>query len=163
MENNAVLYWKKRDAFAQKKLHRVEAYCHPDNVNSWHLLERLGFKREAHLRRDIWFRKDETGRRFGRIRTFCVRYVVLLWQYSDGGERGGRAGREHGRFGSRHHGSDDFTGNGIICDFSQPKVQAGVDRAFEQKKWLKFTTYWQCVRWFLYWKRYKKRFTGGAL
>ena len=125
---------KKRDAFAQKKLHRVEAYCHPDNVNSWHLLERLGFKREAHLRRDIWFRKDETGRRFGRIRTFCVRYVVLLWQYSDGGERGGRAGREHGRFGSRHHGSDDFTGNGIICDFSQPKVQAGVDRAFEKKK-----------------------------
>ena len=50
-----------RDAFAQKKLHRVEAYCHPDNVNSWHLLERLGFKREAHLRRDIWFRKDEAG------------------------------------------------------------------------------------------------------
>lgn len=39
----------------------MEAYCHPDNVNSWHLLERLGFKREAHLRRDIWFRKDETG------------------------------------------------------------------------------------------------------
>lgn len=50
-----------RDAFARKKLHRVEAYCHPDNVNSWHLLERLGFKREAHLRRDIWFRKDEAG------------------------------------------------------------------------------------------------------
>lgn len=50
-----------RDAFAQKKLHRVEAYCHPDNVNSWYLLERLGFKREAHLRRDIWFRKDEAG------------------------------------------------------------------------------------------------------
>jgi len=52
---------KKRDAFAQKKLHRVEAYCHPDNVNSWHLPERLGFKREAHLRRDIWFGKDEAG------------------------------------------------------------------------------------------------------
>ncbi len=54
-------YTEKRDAFAQKKLHRVEVYCHPDNVNSWHLLERLGFKREAHLRRDIWFRKDEAG------------------------------------------------------------------------------------------------------
>lgn len=50
-----------RNAFAQNKLHRVEAYCHPDNANSWHLLERLGFKREAHLRRDIWFRKDATG------------------------------------------------------------------------------------------------------
>ena len=55
-------------------------------------------------------------------------------EFSGAVPRGGRAGREHGRFGSRHHGSDDFTGNGIICDFSQPKVQAGVDRAFEQKK-----------------------------
>ena len=132
MENNAVLYWKKRDAFAQKKLHRVEAYCHPDNVNSWHLLERLGFKREAHLRRDIWFRKDETGRRFGRIRTFCVRYVVLLWQYSDGGERGGRAGREHGRFGSRHSCSDDSIDGGVICDFGEPKSEIWINWNAEQ-------------------------------
>jgi len=109
----------------------VEAYCHPDNVNSWHLLERLGFKREAHLRRDIWFRKDETGRRFGRIRTFCVRYVVLLWQYSDGGERGGRAGREHGRFGSRHPGGDDFADGGIIRDFGEPQFEIEINCVVE--------------------------------
>ena len=112
----------------------MEAYCHPDNVNSWHLLERLGFKREAHLRRDIWFRKDEAGAPIWQDTYILCAVCRLLWQHSDDGERGGRAGREHGRFGSRHHGSDDFTGNGIICDFSQPKVQAGVDRAFEQKK-----------------------------
>lgn len=81
-----------RDAFAQKKLHRVEAYCHPDNVNSWHLLERLGFKREAHLRRDIWFRKDEAGAPIWQDTYILCVACRLPWQHSDDGERGRCAG-----------------------------------------------------------------------
>lgn len=48
------------DAFA-KGIHRIYAECDPQNENSWRLLERLGFQREAHLRRNVYFWKDEDG------------------------------------------------------------------------------------------------------
>ena len=60
-----------------------------------------------------------------------MRYVVLLWQYSDGGERGGRAGREHGRFGSRHPGGDDFADGGIIRDFGEPQFEIEINCVVE--------------------------------
>ena len=41
--------------------HRIEANCDPNNPRSWRLLERLGFVREGHLKRDIFFRRDEDG------------------------------------------------------------------------------------------------------
>lgn len=41
--------------------HRIEANCDPLNSASWKLLERLGFIREGHLRKDIYFRKDKNG------------------------------------------------------------------------------------------------------
>ena len=41
--------------------HRIEANCDPLHSASWKLLERLGFIREGHLRKDIYFRKDENG------------------------------------------------------------------------------------------------------
>lgn len=41
--------------------HRIFAECDPDNVNSWKLLEALGFDREAHLRQNVYFWKDENG------------------------------------------------------------------------------------------------------
>ena len=41
--------------------HRVFAECDPRNTCSWKLLEKAGLKREAHLRQNIWFRKDEHG------------------------------------------------------------------------------------------------------
>lgn len=41
--------------------HRIYAECDPENENSWRLLERLGFRREAHLRKNVYFWKDETG------------------------------------------------------------------------------------------------------
>lgn len=39
-------------------IHRVYAECDPCNIASWKLLEKLGFRREAHLRKNIYFWKD---------------------------------------------------------------------------------------------------------
>ena len=41
--------------------HRIFAECDPENPNSWKLLERLGFVREAHLKQNVYFWKDEEG------------------------------------------------------------------------------------------------------
>ena len=47
--------------FRDKSAHRVCAMCNPQNTPSWKLLERLGFRREGHLRQNVFFRKDEFG------------------------------------------------------------------------------------------------------
>ena len=43
-------------------VHRIYAECDPDNKSSWKLLEALGFQREAHFRKNVYFWKDETGK-----------------------------------------------------------------------------------------------------
>ncbi len=43
-------------------IHRVYAECDPHNKRSWKLLESLGFQREAHLRKNVYFWKDENGK-----------------------------------------------------------------------------------------------------
>lgn len=42
-------------------VHRVYAECDPRNEASWRLLESTGFRREAHFRQNIYFRKDAEG------------------------------------------------------------------------------------------------------
>lgn len=42
-------------------VHRIYAECDPQNENSWRLLESLGFRREAHLRKNVYFWRDEDG------------------------------------------------------------------------------------------------------
>lgn len=42
--------------------HRVYAECDPRNEASWKLLESVGFRREAHFRQNIYFRKDAEGK-----------------------------------------------------------------------------------------------------
>lgn len=49
-----------QQAFADG-VHRIYAECDPDNKSSWKLLEALGFQREAHFRKNVYFWKDETG------------------------------------------------------------------------------------------------------
>lgn len=39
-------------------VHRIYAECDPLNPNSWHLLESLGFVREAHFRKNVYFHMD---------------------------------------------------------------------------------------------------------
>ena len=41
--------------------HRVFAECDPRNVPSWKQLEKVGLRREAHFRQNIWFRRNENG------------------------------------------------------------------------------------------------------
>ena len=41
--------------------YRIFAECDPRNVPSWRLLEKAGFRREAHFRQNIYFFKDENG------------------------------------------------------------------------------------------------------
>lgn len=49
-----------RLAFADG-IHRIYAECDPGNISSWKLLEALGFRREAHLKKNVYFWKDENG------------------------------------------------------------------------------------------------------
>lgn len=42
-------------------IHRIFAECDPENPNSWRLLESLGFEREAFLKKNVYFWKDESG------------------------------------------------------------------------------------------------------
>lgn len=41
-----------------EEIHRIYAECDPENENSWKLLEKLGFEREAHLRKNVYFWHD---------------------------------------------------------------------------------------------------------
>lgn len=43
-------------------VHRIFAECDPQNPGSWRLLEALGFEREAHMRQNVYFWKDEDGK-----------------------------------------------------------------------------------------------------
>lgn len=42
-------------------VHRIFAECDPQNTSSWRLLEALGFDREAHLKKNVYFWTDEMG------------------------------------------------------------------------------------------------------
>ena len=42
--------------FDELRLHRVVADTDPRNIRSWRLLERLGFRREGHLKKSLWFK-----------------------------------------------------------------------------------------------------------
>jgi RimJ/RimL family protein N-acetyltransferase len=39
--------------FGELKLHRIRAECDPRNVGSWRVLEKVGMRREGHLRENF--------------------------------------------------------------------------------------------------------------
>lgn len=47
--------------FTEHRAHRVYAQCNPDNAGSWKLLKRIGFRREAHLKKNCYFHLDGDG------------------------------------------------------------------------------------------------------
>ena len=49
-----------RKAFSEG-VHRIFAECDPRNLNSWKLLERLEFEKEAHYKQNVYFWKDDNG------------------------------------------------------------------------------------------------------
>ena len=61
-----------RIGFEELGLHRVAAVCDPRNEPSWRLMERLGMRREAHLRESEMF-KGEWGD--------CFVYAMLAAEY----------------------------------------------------------------------------------
>jgi RimJ/RimL family protein N-acetyltransferase len=42
--------------FAKTDVRRIVGDTDPENVSSWRLLERLGMRREGHLRANLWFK-----------------------------------------------------------------------------------------------------------
>ena len=52
--------------------HRLYAECDARNIPPWILLEKVGPRREAHFRQNIWFRRDENGAPIGKTR-WCTR------------------------------------------------------------------------------------------
>jgi aminoglycoside 6'-N-acetyltransferase len=42
--------------FDELELHRVYANCDPQNDPAWQILERMGFRREAHFVENLWFK-----------------------------------------------------------------------------------------------------------
>lgn len=50
-----------RYLFTQRNARRIVAECNEENANSWRLLERLGFRREAHHLQDVAFKTDDAG------------------------------------------------------------------------------------------------------
>lgn len=65
----------------EQGVRRVVAMCNPENVDSWRLLERLGFSRESHLRQNVFFRRDGMISLSGRTHTntvCCARNGAIL-------------------------------------------------------------------------------------
>jgi len=52
--------------------------CNPLNEPSWRLLERLGMRREGHLIKNIYFKKDECG---NPIWADTLEYAVLASEW----------------------------------------------------------------------------------
>ncbi|WP_348983851.1 GNAT family protein [Fusibacter sp. A2] len=49
------------NTFKFKNAHRFVAFCNVLNEPSWHLLERIGMRREAHRVKNMFFDNDEKG------------------------------------------------------------------------------------------------------
>jgi RimJ/RimL family protein N-acetyltransferase len=50
-----------RFGFAHLDIHRVVAHCHPGNIASWRVLERLGMRREGCFRKNVFFHVAPDG------------------------------------------------------------------------------------------------------
>ena len=58
-----------------KNIHRIYAECDPLNESSWRLLEKIGFEREAHFKKNVYFFKDEKGNPIWKD-TYVYAYLV---------------------------------------------------------------------------------------
>lgn len=48
--------------FHKLHVHRISANCNPENVASWKVLERVGFIKEGHQRKNIFFKTSVEGK-----------------------------------------------------------------------------------------------------
>ena len=75
------------EGFASAGIHRVVANCNPDNKASWRLLERMGFRREGLHRKNVFFRKDPSGK---PLWTDTLVYAILEDELPPDGGRPGK-------------------------------------------------------------------------
>lgn len=71
---NAVIAY----GFNTRGARRIVAMCNPLNTASWRLLERLGMRREGHLKQNIYFKKDEEE---NPIWSDTYEYAILKDEY----------------------------------------------------------------------------------
>ncbi len=73
-------------AFGTLRAHRVMARCNPLNYRSHKLMERLGMRREAELKKNVFFRKDSFG---NPIWQDTLVYAILNeeWNRGEGSDR----------------------------------------------------------------------------
>lgn len=67
------------NAFTNLGARRVTAMCNPINASSWRLLERLKFRREGHLVKNVYFKKDENN---NPIWQDTYEYAILSEEWS---------------------------------------------------------------------------------
>lgn len=82
--------------FQKLETRRVVALCNPENKRSWKLLERLGFRREGHLRQNIFFFRDEAGAPRWQD-TFEYGLLRTEWMEREYGNAGGIGNRHEFR------------------------------------------------------------------
>lgn len=64
--------------FTKMHVRRVAAMCNPENTPSWHLLERLGLRREGHFIKHKFFKRDAQG---NPIWTDTLLYAMLAEEW----------------------------------------------------------------------------------
>ena len=67
-----------RYAFGTLKAHRVIAKCNALNYRSYKLMERLGMRREAELKKNVYFKRDSSG---NPIWQDTLQYAILLEEW----------------------------------------------------------------------------------
>lgn len=67
-------------AFSELDARRVTAMCNPENEASWKLLERLHFRREGHLLKNIYFKRDSDN---NPIWLDTYEYALLKTEWQD--------------------------------------------------------------------------------
>jgi [ribosomal protein S5]-alanine N-acetyltransferase len=65
--------------FRRLKAHRIVAYCNPLNPASWHVLEKIGMRKEGLFRKKAFFRRDEAGNPLWHD---CLAYGLLDEEYA---------------------------------------------------------------------------------
>lgn len=72
--------------FSQLDAQRLFAMCRPENEKSWQLLERLGFHREGHQKRNICYKTDSKGKPVW-LDTYLYGIQRGEWQTHSGSEQ----------------------------------------------------------------------------
>ena len=67
-------------AFRENSARRITAMCNPLNTPSWKVLERLGMRREGHLIKNIYFKKDDSG---NPIWADTYEYGILMSEWNN--------------------------------------------------------------------------------